>query len=707
MQPLGDLQDAFTELNINIPTEEEEYLLPEWKDITSFVDEATQEFKVGQLVHLQSFTLFDAMSAIEIMDPRMDTGMLVKEKPNTFDIQNRISIEETLGIMDRLLTREMAWISGHSLSQTVYTCIYFHHIATLNLLPMPTLTSSMDDIIYGVLKTYVLATVKCCHYIWTEMTQGNVFEEEDFTTNLFGLSFNDQHPDVAVFNDIDSSVMLLNHLLNTDLSEEQSKIIKEILNRIEIRKSFLLSLVFFSQVEGTHLSKADKELTKVISLLQDIDLSLGKDIPEAFDPNVNRKLTSQTPPRPVELVSPEQSYKEFGLLIGRLASICTVVDFPSVTSLMNYFLSFASTQPYPDAFSRSKLNTLFFHNQRVFGTLQVSKLILSSIQETVRPPAWWLSANQKIPAGISGQEFLNAHEALKTYLDRITMVFIEYFRINCHNRSRQRRMLCKVIAEWEILQEEAAGVDEVFHSLQKDENQNPISTPYYFSSWAYNIKLTMIEKILYLGFELDLYGDHEYIMIYWYIQCVLGSRDYLLERISNYIDTTSTGKNIYGYLMTNQRLNQAKKSLSEAILKILLCAENSGQWNQRQVIFDNEETRYLQRFKPFKNLISPPHPSYETFLSTIEIDDFDIDMMKTIITNDLDEAKKMLDSLLTMSAEETNTEMCRERFVEDVKNCIRTVVANKIGLMNIDQSKVESVQAIFKYHPWFPMITKK
>lgn len=124
------------------------------------------------------------MSAIEIMDPRMDTGMLVKEKPNTFDILKRISIEETLGMMDRLLTREMAWISGHSLSQTVYTCIYFHHIQILNQLPMPTLTSSMDDIIYGVLKTYVLATVKCCHYIWTEMTQGNVFEVSDENINL-------------------------------------------------------------------------------------------------------------------------------------------------------------------------------------------------------------------------------------------------------------------------------------------------------------------------------------------------------------------------------------------------------------------------------------------------------------------------------------------------------------------------------------------
>jgi hypothetical protein len=93
------------------------------------------------------------------------------------------------------------------------------------------------------------------------------------------------------------------------------------------------------------------------------------------------------------------------------------------------------------------------------------------------------------------------------------MVFVEYFKINCHNRSRQRRMLCKVVAEWEILQEEAAGVDEVFHALEKDKEGS--QTPYYFSSWAYNLKLTMIEKILYLGFELDLYGSHEYIMIYW------------------------------------------------------------------------------------------------------------------------------------------------------------------------------------------------
>lgn len=116
--------------------------------------------------------------------------------------------------------------------------------------------------------------------------------------------------------------------------EKQTDVVKEILNRMEIRKSFLLSLVFLSQNEGSHLPQAKKELAKVVCLLKDVDLSLGKDVPDAFDSNINRKLTSQTPPRPVELASEEQSFTDFRLLIGRLLSICDVVDFPSVTSLM-------------------------------------------------------------------------------------------------------------------------------------------------------------------------------------------------------------------------------------------------------------------------------------------------------------------------------------------------------------------------------------
>lgn len=138
----------------------------------------------------------------------------------------------------------------------------------------------------------------------------------------------------------------------------------------------------------------------------------------------------------------------------------------------------------------------------------------------------------------------------------------------------------------------------------------------------------------------------------------------MLERISTYIEQSSKSADLYNYVRTNQLLNHGKKSLSEAVLKILLCAKNTGQWGQRKLVFDNEETRYLHRFKSFIPLISPPHPSYELFLETVEIDDFDVDRMKEIITKDLEQTKKVLEHVLSMSAEETNTEMCHDRFTE-------------------------------------------
>ncbi|KAG1450896.1 hypothetical protein G6F56_008225 [Rhizopus delemar] len=162
MNSFENLQDALSELNINVPEvddDQDNFLLPQWKDITQFLDEATNDFQVGQLLNLKSFTLFEAMSAIEIMDPRMDTGVPVEATEKNIDISKRLSPEETLGVMDSLVTREIAWLSGHSLSQTVYTCIYFHHLAALNeLSPSIINSSSAENVVYSAMRVYILAT---------------------------------------------------------------------------------------------------------------------------------------------------------------------------------------------------------------------------------------------------------------------------------------------------------------------------------------------------------------------------------------------------------------------------------------------------------------------------------------------------------------------------------------------------------------------
>lgn len=82
----------------------------------------------------------------------------------------------------------MAWMSGHSLSQTIYTCLYFHHVPTLATEPPANL--NMDDpvdVIYTVLKAYILATVRCCQLVWSEMTLGNVYEVSPFRLGNWGV----------------------------------------------------------------------------------------------------------------------------------------------------------------------------------------------------------------------------------------------------------------------------------------------------------------------------------------------------------------------------------------------------------------------------------------------------------------------------------------------------------------------------------------
>ncbi|KAJ3104051.1 hypothetical protein HDU97_009598 [Phlyctochytrium planicorne] len=98
-----------------------------YKDITSMLVEATDRWsiltskdsslmlglEIGEVVHLPTFTMWDSMSAIEIMDPKMDTGFdevgkPPKKMPSRQEI-NQMSLSGTrlIGFMDKLMELEV------------------------------------------------------------------------------------------------------------------------------------------------------------------------------------------------------------------------------------------------------------------------------------------------------------------------------------------------------------------------------------------------------------------------------------------------------------------------------------------------------------------------------------------------------------------------------------------------------------------------
>lgn len=108
----------------------------EWRNITDEFFEAVKELDVGELQHVFLFGLFEAMSAIEMMDPKMDAGMKRNEEPAplTFETAvetgaihlDNVSFKDTIGLIDSMYACLVSWLEGHSLAQTLFTCLYLH-----------------------------------------------------------------------------------------------------------------------------------------------------------------------------------------------------------------------------------------------------------------------------------------------------------------------------------------------------------------------------------------------------------------------------------------------------------------------------------------------------------------------------------------------------------------------------------------------------
>lgn len=122
---------------LNVP-EKMEKSSTSWVDITQDFEDACRELKLGELLHDKLFGLFEAMSAIEMMDPKMDAGMIGNQvnrkvlnfeqavKDGTIKIKD-LSLPELIGIMDTCFCCLITWLEGHSLAQTVFTCLYIHN----------------------------------------------------------------------------------------------------------------------------------------------------------------------------------------------------------------------------------------------------------------------------------------------------------------------------------------------------------------------------------------------------------------------------------------------------------------------------------------------------------------------------------------------------------------------------------------------------
>ena len=324
--------------------EEEEEL---WEDLESIIEKATKAMKSGELVHQKSFGLFEAMSAVEIMDPKMDAGCRSNclgsatlnnddDSEDVSTIEQIMTEEKAVDVLDRLFARENSWHLGNALPPTVFSCLYLREKELeklddrVKVLSASTNTSTTQE--EWVLKAFESLMKTClpfCGLIKKIVEVGDVFEEEDFNPHDYGL--NVPLPENLKRGGVDDDDILA----GDELVQTYAKILangekdyRETKLHGRVRLRFALYRLFkriadVPSAKNVQMIKADfaeaRELVRFIvenEILSDIDDDF--DSSPVFDASACAHALGNAPPRVVELLSIKKSYEYYEKLLDEL-----------------------------------------------------------------------------------------------------------------------------------------------------------------------------------------------------------------------------------------------------------------------------------------------------------------------------------------------------------------------------------------------------
>ena len=455
----------------------------EWVDITKKFAAASNTLPIGHLVKDQNFGLFEAMSAIELMDPKMDAGMLCNKElcqvgsaeeaiekgllplcPGSSD-KPGIQTEDIIGISDELLCCMCTWLNGHSLAQTVLTCLYLHSIPQIQ---SPVLVSICN------------AALKCCELIYCVISTAGCYEEEDFLTCTYGYNLS---PNIST-----SKVISL----LKDGEEEINKKIKRgqeiapaenaILKRLTFWKYFVIVLHKIQMFEKKNIDPLKEDLKVLFHAVSPIKATLQTGTQAVvtnlkhrkmigFEYLVNQKLLASTPPRYIEIMERNTMCEHLMRLFAHIELVTKISDSTTLSSVIRFFVRFSEQNPC--VLSRSCLFYMFLMGNKVLGEEPFTKVIKEEIKSFSYPVSFfspYMSDN-------------NVKSLVTNFLDGTALCIQDYLQAMCHNKGRQRRKLGALLPDLSDLYKKSENFDNMLHRYlsNTDSTANHMRS---FSCWV-------------------------------------------------------------------------------------------------------------------------------------------------------------------------------------------------------------------------------
>ncbi|CAH0561847.1 unnamed protein product [Brassicogethes aeneus] len=599
--------------------------VPNYVDVTSDFTDAVKDLRLGELLHDEQFGLFEAMSAIEMMDPKMDAGMICNRgvrkiksfeqaiKDETLKIDH-FQDSEVIGIIDNTLACLVSWLEGHSLAQTVFINLYLHK---------PFL---IED---KTLKAFCLSMYKLLEIIKEFIHKAMVYEEEDFQPMQYGYH---------IFPDISEQRMIgmlreVEEELHRKTRARQSEVETQAVHaRIKFIRVLLQSLILLRKEDQQSIQDCQRHLATALEMLLIMQNTVqhGVQYEEVeneyklgFEPSINQRLLPPTFPRYTKIKSRAEAVLYFIEMTERFKIVCKIQGITSLHQALDFFIDFSKTGPC--ILSRSALQLLYP------GTdiSNIREILKDAVKNFICPPA------------LVSKALLSNYQAkncVDTFLNHCVRPFANFLQLCGHNRARQRDKLAHLLEEFTTLQDEAERVDAYLHNISV---QSPISRPHVacFGTWILYHTLRIMIMYLLSGFELELYSVHEYYYIYWYLfEFLYGWLTSALSRADSFLVENEIILELQrnkGAIKKKTKYKKKPRPYNKHIIYLQALQNMCGGYYKALMgfrldeklltphqKFDNEQVRYEHRFAPFQNLLTPPPVVYSEFKDMTSLERF-------------------------------------------------------------------------------------
>ncbi|KAJ2110200.1 N-alpha-acetyltransferase, non-catalitic subunit [Coemansia sp. S142-1] len=682
----------------------------DWLDITSLVKTGAQTLASGELIKPESLTLLDAMTSIQVMDSRLDMGMLSDSdmaEIAQWDIDRTLSLTDTLWIVDRMLCCEMTWHNSASLLQTIYTCNYYITDDLPPAIGQAEVTSNKERDL--VLYPLLVATGLCCRQVWHEYSRENVYAEEDVLLGLAVLRFFEDQYSLA---DTMRLLDVAQAYLETRLGEEEAAAM--LLAHVSMRKRWLAALVCLSvEYLSEDPSALDRSMTELEALAAEhqayrstyaehIGQAVDNIVPGVFDAKCMRKFPSLAPIKPKELLKLSEAHATLARLVSGLSLVRKLLRIESVESLVHFFQG-VSRQAEPLPYLRSLLISVFASD----GHVQLTQPLLEFVRRSIR---------ELCGTKLMGEE----GDRIDLFYQEAARMLVDWFRTLCQNAPRQRRIALKYLAGWDSLQGEAEQLDIWLYTQRQPnapstEASDPAFNPFWISSWAYHMKLVLMGGALMTGIRLDVYLAYEFPQIFCYVTQVFESHASHLTRMlemsgSNELNeekhrlwTRQGVSDIESKAQLERWLSVAvvQKELATALWLVSHACERLGVFRppwakgrsklalevcRTQESEVSQNSRYALRFRAFSRLNSPTPLTFDGWMTTKrQLDEYPISDLFVHAARILTDAKTGLDK-------------CRRGFEHTGEEFIRAmyyvVLANSVALAKLLKSDAVKSRAM-------------